>query len=95
MAKDTRQLILDVSEDLFNRQGYTATSMRQIADACGITTGNLCCYFARKGDLLMAYHNRLSFDFIEQLPEELALKDPWCSYIAAEYFFYTDSQAIQ
>jgi len=87
LAKDTRQLILDASEDLFNRQGYTATSMRQIAGACGITTGNLCYYFSKKEDLLMAYHNKLSFTFIEQLPEDLAQQDPWCSYIAAEYCF--------
>lgn len=87
MARDTRQLILDVSQDLFNKQGYTGTSMRQIAAACGITIGNLCYYFGKKEDLLMAYHNKLSDAFLNQLPEELTELDPWCSYIAAEYCF--------
>jgi AcrR family transcriptional regulator len=87
LAKDTRQLILDISRELFDRQGYTATSMREIASACGITVGNLCYYFKKKEELLMAYHNKLYSSFSSHLPEKLSELDPWCSYIAAEYCF--------
>jgi Transcriptional regulator len=87
LAKDTRQQILDTSQDLFNQQGYTATSMRQIAKACEISVGNLCYHFKRKEELLMAYHNKLYDTMMSHLPPELTELNPWCSYIGAEYAF--------
>jgi len=40
--------VLEVALDLFSTQGYGATSMRQIAEACDQSTGNLYHHFGSK-----------------------------------------------
>lgn len=87
MVKDIKQTILDHSKELFVRQGYTKTSMRQIARACGITVGNLCYHFPKKEELLLAFHDELHGSSITHLPSNYEGLDPWCSYIATEYGF--------
>jgi AcrR family transcriptional regulator len=47
-APDTRQAILDAALDLFARQGYAGTSIRQIARAVGISEAGLYAHFASK-----------------------------------------------
>ncbi len=44
----TQARIVDVAYALFLRQGYHGTSMRQIADAAGITMGGIYNHFAGK-----------------------------------------------
>lgn len=44
-ATDLRDTILREASDLFARQGYTATSIKQIAAAAGCTTAALYYYF--------------------------------------------------
>jgi AcrR family transcriptional regulator len=43
-----RQKILDVAESLFTEQGYQAVSIRQIAQACGLTNAALYYHFDSK-----------------------------------------------
>jgi AcrR family transcriptional regulator len=43
-----RQLILDHAARLFRADGYAATSLRDIADACGMKAGSLYYHFASK-----------------------------------------------
>jgi AcrR family transcriptional regulator len=50
---DTRSTILSVAKDLFVRQGYTATSMRQVAEAAGIGKATIYHHFADKQAILM------------------------------------------
>lgn len=55
--------VLDAALKLFSRQGYGATAMRQIADASGMSVGNLYHHFGGKEEifqqLLDAYWQRL------------------------------------
>jgi AcrR family transcriptional regulator len=55
----TRERILDVAQDLFTRQGYDKTSLRDIAERLEITKAALYYYFQRKEDILIALHLRL------------------------------------
>jgi AcrR family transcriptional regulator len=55
----TRERILDVAQDLFTRQGYDKTSLRDIAERLKITKAALYYYFERKEDILIALHLRL------------------------------------
>lgn len=55
----SRQLILDVSASLFSSQGYTETSMRQIATKVGMQTASLYYHFASK-ELILSEILRLS-----------------------------------
>ncbi len=47
-SERSRRLVLDAGLDLFSRHGYGATSMRDIAEAAGVSTGNLYHHFADK-----------------------------------------------
>jgi len=44
----TRDLILDTAARLFRADGYAATSLRDIADACGMKAGSLYYHFPSK-----------------------------------------------
>ncbi|MYB02887.1 MAG: TetR/AcrR family transcriptional regulator [Acidimicrobiaceae bacterium] len=48
---DVSEHILAASAELFIRQGYTATTTRQIAAAVGLRQGSLSHYFPRKKDI--------------------------------------------
>jgi AcrR family transcriptional regulator len=47
----TRQTVLDAAYELFLGQGYSATSMRQIADKAGIALGGIYNHFASKDEI--------------------------------------------
>lgn len=47
-SEKSRRQILDVSLDLFSSHGYGATSVRDIADAAGLSTGNVYHHFPDK-----------------------------------------------
>jgi AcrR family transcriptional regulator len=55
--------VLEVALELFSTQGYGATSMRQIAEACDQSTGNLYHHFKSKE----AIFQRLIDDYWERL----------------------------
>lgn len=50
--------VLDAAARLFAEKGYSATSMRDIAMACGMLPGSLYYHFAAKEDLLTAVYKR-------------------------------------
>jgi AcrR family transcriptional regulator len=50
---DQREQILARAAELFARHGYTATTMNQVAAACGVTKPTLYHYFTDKQSLLL------------------------------------------
>lgn len=50
-ALATRQHILDVALRLFSQQGFSSTSLAQIAQAAGVTRGAIYWHFKNKSDL--------------------------------------------
>ncbi|MFZ5915332.1 MAG: TetR/AcrR family transcriptional regulator [Chloroflexota bacterium] len=53
-GEQTRQSILDAAKALFIAQGFTAASMRQIAQAVGITPAAIYNHFASKDEIFTA-----------------------------------------
>ena len=51
---DQRELILAQAAQLFARSGYPATSMNQVAEACGLSKATLYHYYADKYALLVS-----------------------------------------
>jgi AcrR family transcriptional regulator len=51
---DQRQAILDQAAQLFARHGYPATSMNQVAEACGLSKATLYHYFRDKYSMLVS-----------------------------------------
>jgi AcrR family transcriptional regulator len=53
-ASETRQRILDIAREQFARQGFTGTSIADIAGELGTTTAALYYHFRSKADILNA-----------------------------------------
>ena len=79
-AAGTRQRILAIAADLFSRQGYTGTTIADIARELGTTTAALYYHFPSKADILggllaeplVAYTRIIeSLDSNQPEPEEL------------------------
>lgn len=50
----TRAAILEAAFELFSRQGYHATTIRQIAGQVGLTPGSIYNHFSGKDDIFLA-----------------------------------------
>src|SRR5580700_11524478 len=79
-AADTRRRILVIAADLFSRQGYTGTTIADIARELGTTTAALYYHFPSKADILggllaeplIAYTKIIeSLDSTRPAPEDL------------------------
>lgn len=81
--EDQRELILEQAGLLFARRGYSATSMNQVAEACGLSKATLYHYYRDKYALLLhiaeTHVNRLQVIVDEvlqrQLPPEQGMRD--------------------
>ena len=47
-SEQSRRQVLDAALQLFSHQGFRATAVREIADAAGVSTGNLYHHFPDK-----------------------------------------------
>lgn len=74
-GRDTKRAILDAAVRLFVAKGYEETSLREIADAVGITKPSLYYHYASKLDLLVAIVNPL-LDDLRALAEEVERMPP-------------------
>lgn len=74
----TAQRIVDAAMELFFERGYPSTTMRDIAEACGITVGALYNHFLSKDQLLYTIikrvHDDLEHDLVAALGQ--AGEDP-------------------
>ncbi|GAA4487619.1 TetR/AcrR family transcriptional regulator [Rhodococcus olei] len=74
-AANTRQHILDVSAELFAKQGVAQTSVRQIADAIGVYSSALYHHFPSKDaiavELMGNYLTELAHSYETAAPETL------------------------
>jgi len=60
-AQETKLRLVDTALELFARQGYEATSVKEIAQAAGVAQGLLYTHFASKEDLFWGILERYSF----------------------------------
>ena len=58
-----RASLVDLAKDLFARRGYVGSSLRDLAEAAGVTAAAVYYHFAKKEDLLQV----IIFDGLEQL----------------------------
>jgi len=64
LSKEERiKQIVKTSAGLFIKKGYYETTTRQIAEACGITSGTLYHYIKSKDDLLAMFADLLTAEF--------------------------------
>lgn len=92
----TSQRIEDAALELFYERGFRATTMREIALACGLTAGALYNHFSSKDQLLSQIMTRVHVDLERTLEEatESAGDDPreqLKAYCRAHALFHTRS----
>ena len=76
--------LLDAAARLFADKGYVATSMRDIAQDCGMLPGSLYYHFAAKEDLLVAVYERGVEELVANVRTAIAKEsEPWLRLQAA------------
>lgn len=76
--------LLDAAARLFADKGYVATSMRDIAQECGMLPGSLYYHFAAKEDLLVAVYERGVEELLANVRIAIAKEsEPWSRLQAA------------
>ena len=69
---DRRDVILERAADLFAKQGVSATTVREIAEAVGILSGSLYHHFASKDEIVDAIVSSFLDDLVARYDEGLA-----------------------
>jgi AcrR family transcriptional regulator len=72
-SEETRKRILNTALDLFRREGFDHTTMRQIAAECRMALGAAYYYFPSKDALMMAFYERAQSELEPILLQELLL----------------------
>ena len=71
-AEKTRERILTTANKLFEKQGYSATSVAQICDLCDITKGALFHHFSNKESLFKEIWTKLQLE-MDQASRQAAI----------------------
>jgi len=71
-SDETRTRILAAAIDLFRRQGFEATTMREIAASAGMATGAAYYYFDSKDAIVLAFYGQAQDEMDPLLEEALA-----------------------
>jgi AcrR family transcriptional regulator len=84
---DGKDLILETSAKLFGEKGYAGVSIRDIAQACGLTNAALYYHFKNKDDLFLAMlqrdHERVMNSLAEAVNRSGDLRDDLRRLIAS------------
>ena len=99
MSSDTFAKILQTARRLFVQQGYTATSMRQVAEQAGIGKATIYHHFHDKQAIVMALLKETTAHMDESLRLIQEQPDPrLCIHVAAMEsmnFFFNSADLIQ
>src|SRR5580698_1077983 len=78
----TARTIEQVATDLFERQGYDATTLEQIAEAAEVHKQTVLRYFKSKEDIAFAYRNQVYARFVDALSNRTGtVLEYWRQYI--------------
>jgi AcrR family transcriptional regulator len=71
-GEHTRQLVLQTALRLFRERGFDATTMRDIAEATGLSLGAAYYYFASKEAIVAAYYDFVQTEHLRRAREAFA-----------------------
>lgn len=78
-SADTRETLLRLAARSFSTQGYSATSMRSIADQAGVEPASIYYHFASKEDLIDEVMAHGADAIVQHLKDHLATLPPEAS----------------
>lgn len=102
-TKETQKRILDTAIALFNEHGSANVSANRIAEACGLSKGNLYYHFHNKESIVNAIYDRIAAevknDWVDDLAQPtvehmLEMFDRQLELIWRYRFFYRELMAL-
>ena len=76
--------ICEAALKLFSKKGFHRTSVREIAEACGLPIGTLYSYIKTKEDIFYLIYNRILASFQERMIQATdGIQDPERQFLAA------------
>jgi AcrR family transcriptional regulator len=90
-GEQKRGEILDKAVEAFGKYGYHATSMREVAAACGLSQAGLLHYFPNKEALLLALVDRRES---EQYGAETSDPETWLNFLLSREAVNEEGRAL-
>ncbi|MBU0994826.1 MAG: TetR/AcrR family transcriptional regulator [Proteobacteria bacterium] len=93
-----KQKVIDLSQKLFLEKGYARTTIKDITEQAGITTGSLYHFFRDKEDILR-HITKDMFDAAADMADDILGKDgnPWLRFsleIGMQFYFILANRPI-
>jgi AcrR family transcriptional regulator len=89
----TRTAILDAAKSLFSEKGYSAVTMKDFCERCGLSRGGLYRHFPSTKNIFIALLNRDKDNMSAEL--EKAIADGVSARQMLQYFLYRQKQDVQ
>jgi AcrR family transcriptional regulator len=97
-STETRARILDAAMDLFRRQGFEETTMREIAAEAGVATGAAYYYFVSKDAIALAFYDQSQHELEPLIEQALAgssnLKDRLISLLEVKLKYFEPNRRL-
>jgi len=97
-SAETRARILDAAMELFRRQGFEETTMREIAAEAGVATGAAYYYFESKDAIALAFYDQSQQELEPLIEEALAgakhLKDRLGELLEAKLKYFEPNRRL-
>lgn len=68
-AQVTRERLLDLAIHEFSRHGFDETTMRDLAEAAGMSPGSFYYHFRSKDEIVQAFYERSLQEFLNRVPD--------------------------
>ncbi len=78
----TRAALLVAGRKLFGAQGFSDTSMDDIASAAGVTKGALYHHFSSKDAVFRAVYEQVKREITDQVAPSFMEREPWAALVA-------------
>jgi AcrR family transcriptional regulator len=97
-SAETRARILDAAMELFRRQGFEETTMREIAAEAGVATGAAYYYFDSKDAIALAFYDQAQQELEPRIDQALAggkhLKDRLSALLEAKIQYFEPNRRL-
>jgi AcrR family transcriptional regulator len=97
-SAETRARILDAAMELFRRQGFEETTMREIAAEAGVATGAAYYYFDSKDAIVLAFYDQSQHELEPLIDQALAgaknLKDRLGALLEAKLKYFEPNRRL-
>ncbi|MFV5691218.1 TetR/AcrR family transcriptional regulator [Flavobacterium sp. LT1R49] len=90
-AEQTRQLIIEKTASLFNKNGYAGTSLSDITAATGLTKGSIYGNFKNKEEVVIAVFKHSSEELSKKVDEVISVENKAYRQLIAFIDFYRNN----